>query len=254
MKNRVISGIIIGVIALTSIYIGGFYFAAIVTLIALLGSYEFCKTRNRKIDWFEFAIMVIFILLLNLFYEKAIGLVLLLFICLMILAIYNPGITFEDASVSFAESILLGFAIHEMFSIEVLNKWLFGYIVIIALVTDVFAFFSGKLFGKHKLNKRVSPKKTIEGFIGGWLCGGLISFIYALACDFFGLDISFVVLCSIIAPIFSQIGDLAFSLIKRHYGVKDFSNLIPGHGGILDRFDSLTFTLIIFGAISVFLR
>lgn len=254
MKQRVISGVIIGLIALTSIYFGGLYYKAVVYFIAIWGSYEFCKARKKPINWIEYALMILFILLLNVFFHKALGLIIMLLIFLIILAIFDDKVDFEDAAVTFIESIILGFAVRQMIEIQAFNKWLFGYIVICAFVTDVFAYFSGRFFGKHKLNPRVSPKKTVEGLIGGCLCGGIIAFIYALCCDFFGLDVSFIVVCSLTLPLVAEVGDLAFSLIKRHYGIKDFSNLIPGHGGILDRLDSLTFTLILFGAISVFLR
>lgn len=254
MKTRVISGIIIGIIALTSVYFGGLYYKGIIAFIAFWGSYEFLKARKKAINWFEYAIMVLFIILINIFYHKFIGLLLSLLISLITLAIFDSRVDFEDAAVSFIESVLLGVALNQALYIQEYNKWLFGYIIICALVTDVFAYFSGLLFGKHKLNERVSPKKTIEGSIGGFLFGAIISFVYALCLDFFGFDISFVIVCSLLLPLVSQIGDLAFSLIKRHYGIKDFSNLIPGHGGILDRFDSVIFTLIVFGAISVFLR
>ena len=254
MKQRVISGVIVGLIALTSIYFGGLYYKAVVSFIAIWGSYELCKARKKPINWLEYALMLSFIILLNIFYHKALGLIIMLLILLIVLAIFDEKVDFEDAAVTFIESLILGFATYQMLDIQAFNKWLFGYIVICALVTDVFAYFSGRYFGKHKLNPRVSPKKTIEGLIGGCLCGGIISFIYALCLDFFGLDVSFIVICSLTLPLVSEIGDLAFSLIKRHYGVKDFSNLIPGHGGILDRLDSLTFTLLLFAAISVFLR
>ncbi|MBR2578450.1 MAG: phosphatidate cytidylyltransferase [Erysipelotrichaceae bacterium] len=253
MKKRVISGAIIGIYAVICLYYGGFFYWPIVAFVGLCGTYEFCSTRNKPVNWIEYCIMVAYMVLLHLFPEKAMGLTLMLIIFLITLAIFDESVNFDDAAASFMETVILSFATYQMVHVQLENKWLMGYIVIIAFVTDVFALFTGMKFGRHKLNERVSPKKTVEGFIGGWLCGGLIAFIYACFCSWFGLGFNFILLCSIVLPVVSQIGDLAFSLIKRHYNIKDFSNIIPGHGGVMDRFDSLSFTLFVYGALSVFL-
>ena len=253
MKTRIISGVIIGLLAVAFIYIGGALFNTLMVFFVAWGSYELCSTRNRPINWYEYAIMVLFILCLIIRPNKSLTLIAFLLIFLCTLAVFDPRITFEEICTTFLQSLLLGFDIRYALLIENLNKWMFGYIVICALVTYVFALVFGMLFGKHKLNERVSPKKTIEGAIGGWLCGGIISFIYASVLNYFGLDMGFIIICSVILPIVSQIGDLTFSLIKRNFHVKDFSNLIPGHGGLLDRFDSVLFTILTLGALMVFL-
>ena len=95
-------------------------------------------------------------------------------------------------------------------------------------------------FGKHKLNERISPKKTIEGAIGGFIIGTAISF--GFSCIFLKqLPIAFRLIAAVTMCIIGQTGDLAFSAIKRFYGVKDFGNIFPGHGGVLDRIDSISF-------------
>ena len=108
-----------------------------------------------------------------------------------------------------------------------------------AWITDTFAYFSGYFFGKHKLIPSVSPKKTIEGAIGGTVFCTLSFVIYGIAR---GCDTKAVILLAVIglvAAVVSQLGDLSASLIKRHYGIKDYGKLFPGHGGVLDRFDSI---------------
>lgn len=114
----------------------------------------------------------------------------------------------------------------------------------ISFGSDTFAFFAGLLFGKHKLTP-VSPKKTVEGAIGG-LVGGVIGTALMMAVGSYVLadafwDFKLLVLFGLVGSAISQIGDLSFSVIKREFGVKDYGNLLPGHGGVLDRFDSVTF-------------
>ena len=117
--------------------------------------------------------------------------------------------------------------------------------LVIAFIADAAALFAGMLFGKHKLAPEISPKKTVEGTVGG-LLGGLIGcVIYAFVAEFiWGINTSVLAFAvfGAVGSVISVIGDLSFSLIKRQYGIKDYGNLLPGHGGILDRFDSVIFT------------
>ena len=107
---------------------------------------------------------------------------------------------------------------------------------LVAFLTDTFAYFTGYLFGKHKLIPKVSPKKTVEGSIGGIIGStvGCIIFGYL-----FNLDMTAMVIIGSIGSIVAQFGDLFASSIKRYVGIKDYGKLIPGHGGVLDRFDSV---------------
>ena len=114
----------------------------------------------------------------------------------------------------------------------------------ISFGSDTFALFAGMLCGKHKLTP-VSPKKTVEGGVGGLIGGvfgmAVFKLIAEAALGTALLDWTAVALFGILGSVVGQIGDLSFSLIKREFGVKDYGNLLPGHGGILDRFDSVTF-------------
>lgn len=111
-------------------------------------------------------------------------------------------------------------------------------VFVISFSTDIFAYFSGKLFGKHKLIPKISPKKTIEGSIGAIICTLIIGIGYSYLID---ISIYQMIPISLFGSIVAQLGDLFASAIKRYCGIKDFGNLIPGHGGILDRFDSVIF-------------
>lgn len=112
--------------------------------------------------------------------------------------------------------------------------------------SDTFAYFSGRKFGRHKMNPRISPKKSWEGFAGGFAGGFMLSLILSTMYWNSVNPVLNVCLC-VLCPIMAEIGDLCFSAIKRHYKVKDFSDLLPGHGGVLDRVDSLISNIILFG-------
>ena len=124
------------------------------------------------------------------------------------------------------------------------------YLILACYVTDTMAYFTGYKFGKHKMIPRISPKKTWEGAIGGYIFGFLVSLIFGLF--FTNLKWGIIVVSSLILPIISQIGDLSFSAIKRNYNVKDFGSIFPGHGGVLDRIDSLLFCIICFYGLIIF--
>lgn len=127
--------------------------------------------------------------------------------------------------------------------------------IVCVIITDTFALFTGMLFGKHKLAPSVSPKKTFEGAIGGTVFGVLVFVAAGIISEkVVGVDINLPLfaVAGLITSVIGQFGDLFMSVIKRHCDLKDFGNLMPGHGGILDRFDSLifaapTFLLFVYG-------
>ncbi len=113
-----------------------------------------------------------------------------------------------------------------------------------AFGSDTVALFAGMLFGKHKLAPHVSPKKTIEGSLGGFVGSLFLVAVYAVFVHFaFQMHVSVpaVIALGLLGSFMGQLGDLSFSVIKREFGVKDYSKLLPGHGGVLDRFDSVAF-------------
>lgn len=123
------------------------------------------------------------------------------------------------------------------------GKLLVWFIIIAAWGTDIFAYIVGKTMGKHKFSK-ISPNKSIEGCIGGIIGATVLALIYTLVINtYLGMNINYLYIggISILLSIIGQIGDFSASSIKRYVGIKDFSNLLPGHGGMLDRIDSLIF-------------
>lgn len=134
-----------------------------------------------------------------------------------------------------------------------LSSALFYWIAFMVVMNDTFAYFVGSLYGKHKMNPRVSPKKSWEGLFGGLIgaciCGLIIAFSMAATgypiLPFLDMEHWYWIVCiCIVTPLFGVLGDLAFSLIKRQYAIKDFGTLLKSHGGILDRADSVTFSFI----------
>ena len=125
-------------------------------------------------------------------------------------------------------------------------------IFIIAFATDTCAYFAGYAFGKHKLIPKVSPKKTIEGSIGGILGSTLICLAFGY---YFNIDLKVIVILGFLGSIVAQVGDLFASSVKRYVGIKDYGKLIPGHGGILDRFDSVILVApFVYSIINLFIK
>lgn len=152
-----------------------------------------------------------------------------------------------------------GFDLYSPFFRYCQSAFLLIYVCLGVFANDIGAFFIGILFGKHKVNPRISPKKTWEGFYGGIAFSFIFSFGFAMITAALkvpmlpSMDLThwyWPLVISFIMPIFANLGDFAFSAIKRTFKVKDFSNLLPGHGGILDRLDSILFTS---GFVAVFL-
>jgi phosphatidate cytidylyltransferase len=119
--------------------------------------------------------------------------------------------------------------------------WLW-FLLVVIWVTDTAAYFVGRAFGRHKLSPIISPKKTIEGFLGGLVFGTSAAFVFSLLAL---QDIAKwqILVAGFMISLFGQLGDLVESLLKRRVGIKDSSGIIPGHGGVLDRFDSTLFAL-----------
>lgn len=186
------------------------------------------------------------------------GVVYLIALVLVLLLVMLKGYaytTFEDVAVSvFAGALVpFGFSVfirlRDMFQIEQFGIYLIFYGLICALATDSGAQLAGMAFGKHKMSPNISPKKTVEGAIGGLIFSLILNavamILYNRLADFKMDEFAMTVLLAACLPVsfLGMMGDLSASVLKRNFGVKDFGKIFPGHGGVMDRFDSSMFTL-----------
>lgn len=158
---------------------------------------------------------------------------------------WHKNVTVEQAAMTFMTTVYITLGFTAMVYVRDYDlfhgRWLYFVIFLGAWMTDIFAYFCGRAFGKHKLSPEISPKKTIEGSIGGVLFCILFVMLYGFVISrLTDYEPNYALLagCGAVSSIVSQIGDLAMSAIKRRYGIKDYGKVFPGHGGVLDRFDS----------------
>lgn len=155
-------------------------------------------------------------------------------------------VTLEKMGGSFFFSMLIPYFLASFVRLDDLSlgKYLILIPLVAAFTSDAFALFAGMAFGKHKLAPELSPKKTVEGAVGGFAGAIVCCLLYGAVLRFgFQLRVSYLAFAvyGALGSLVSQVGDLSFSYIKRQYGLKDFGNIFPGHGGVLDRFDSVIF-------------
>ena len=249
MKQRTISAIILSIILFGSLFLNSTVFTIVILVTAIIGFNEFFdikyKDKLKKLRTIKLLGMICLILisLNNIFYSLDIKAVLLfpLIILSVPVVLYNDYELYNitDCLYVIGGIYLLGFAFGNIIYLgnTSISKCIF--IFIISFIADTYAYFGGRLIGRHKLTT-ISPKKTIEGSIVGTVMGvvaGSVYFYNVIG----GVSLIQVILFSLILTLLSEIGDLMFSSIKRFFDKKDYSNLIPGHGGILDRFDSVIY-------------
>ncbi|MEG0770924.1 MAG: phosphatidate cytidylyltransferase [Clostridia bacterium] len=161
--------------------------------------------------------------------------------------IFYGKFSFEHIAVVFLLTVIISFFFTTLIYVRMIPLYGLYYIYFVfigAWGSDTFCYGCGRFFGKHKLVEKISPKKTIEGSVGGLILTSVFFGLGALILNkCFHLEVNYIlfIVTGIFASAVGQIGDLSASIIKRNFAVKDFGSLIPGHGGILDRFDSVIF-------------
>jgi len=231
------------------VFLGGIYLKGFVLALSILALWEFynaLKEKNFKpIRSAGYILLIIYYLLNNNFELIMYVLVAAVFI-LLIFPILNMEYTFIDVSLTLLGFIYCGILFGFVYLVDAKpsGELLIWIIFIGSWLSDTAAFYSGKLFGKHKLSPKISPKKTVEGSIGGLIGAIVFSGIFGIIVQKYVniMPIYNYFILGALCGLFGQLGDLVASSIKRYSGIKDYSNLIPGHGGILDRFDSIIFS------------
>lgn len=266
MKQRIITGSICAVLFIGCLFLmNTIVFALVLSLMSAIAVHEVEKAVNLK----NKPIMILSLLLavaipvlvhFNISVPvSAIGgiYVVLIFIFMLMQfekTKFEVAVTaiFASVAIPYSFSLLLAFRdINERFSsyTKIDGIFLILFACFCAWLTDIFAYFVGSKFGKHKLCPKISPKKSVEGAVGG-VVGAVIlnvALLFVFKKFFFedetGLSYISVIIMSVCLSVISMFGDLAASTIKRNFGIKDFGKLLPGHGGIMDRCDSLLFVL-----------
>lgn len=250
-KIRLLSSIVLMILMLFFVVSGGNFLLAATAFLSLVAVMEYMRmVKIHKTSLAAPVYISVVVLYVLLFLGKSENLVpLFVFLLLAIMALYVfsfPKYRVEQIVAAYFGFVYAGLLISYVYQVRMLpggafSVWL---IFIAAWGSDVFAYCAGMLFGKHKAFPVLSPKKTWEGCIGGVIGAAVVAVVYCLAMNYFFRQsfslVQYAVVCACGAVI-SQIGDLAASAMKRNNEIKDYGKLIPGHGGVLDRYDSVIF-------------
>ena len=260
MKARILTGVIGGPIAIAVLaFFPAWAISIVMAAICALATYEllvvsgYLKHKGLLTAAMTFAVLAPFLMLFKRYvgHFAVLYAVLLYMVVLCFIQITHHGrLRVEGTGFVFFVSVITVLSISAIAYMRVLQhgRYFMFFTFVIAWLCDIGAYFMGTLFGKHKLCPQISPKKTVEGFVGGILVSVACSLACAFVYEYFflipaGLHICYwqvAAMALVLAPV-SVMGDLFCSIIKRQCDVKDFGNIFPGHGGIMDRFDSLIF-------------
>ena len=245
-KTRLLSGIVLVIVLIVTVGYGGnllFAFLGIISLIGLTELYKVVEVQTKALGAPGYLAAVVYYGMLltgNMEYVMMLSILFLI----LVMAVYV--FTFPAYRAEQVMTVFFGFFyVAVMLSFVYQTRMLADGGVVVWLIflsswgCDTCAYCVGMLIGKHKMAPILSPKKSVEGAVGGVVGAALLGVIYAAATQ--GPMLEYAVICAVGALI-SMVGDLAASAIKRNQGIKDYGKLIPGHGGILDRFDSVIFT------------
>lgn len=247
--TRLGSGIVLVAVTIALMIVGGFPLFWVITAISLIGLFELYRAVKMEKSFpgvigYISSIILDILVLDDLYEYLLLWLIITLIVMMACYVIAYPAYHSGQMTMLFFGLIYVTLMMAFVFKVRyleggILTVWL---IFVASWGSDTCAYCVGKLIGKHKLPSKLSPNKTIEGCLGGIIGAALIGFLFALA--FYDNNMYWwqFALIGGVGSVISQIGDLTASAIKRNNDIKDYGKLIPGHGGILDRFDSIIFT------------
>ena len=301
---RTLIALLMLVVFLPCLFLGGYFYLALVIFAIGAATYEVAKASQRKFSYFIWIVtfIVIYALIfwviiktytplnwnnfdINLAFSQlwlspiALGVMIGVY---FFVAIIKEDFLISDACYLIAMCLLLSLTFQAVLYIRYIpfslfkdeidisssyfkyaqSTYLIIYLLIAIFFNDIGAYLTGMFFGKHKMNPRISPKKTWEGFVGGILVSFICSLTFGLLVGYFNspmlpsLDFShwyWILLISIILPFVGNLGDFTFSAIKRNFAIKDYSHVLGPHGGILDRIDSTLFGALALAILIIFI-
>lgn len=250
MKQRIITGAILVVLAIPTVIFSGTYFLNILlSALSVASVYEMLgclKSRSRKmlsVPSYFFGLVLPLVTLKDVKYAVFFALIYMFY--MFTVPVFTNTLTDNRSTGEIFAAVLyiaVGFTSMVATRHTANGFYLFILIFAAAWVTDTAAYFSGRFFGKNKLCPVISPKKTLEGAIGGTVVNVLFFVLFGFLVNRFsdlGANYIALIVMGLVSALVSQMGDLVMSAIKRIYNIKDYGDLLPGHGGILDRFDSI---------------
>lgn len=260
MKTRIISSFLMLLVFIPILLLGGTYYVVFGSILGIMSLYEMHRLDSDTpiiIKIFNYVICLVLILYNILIHDtKYLFLIFsLIFLLFALSIVINKDIkkyNYKNLVFLLATVLIIGLLYNGFIEVRITSLNATIYCFLIAIATDTFAYLGGRILGKSKLSTSISPNKTVEGSIIGSVFGTIIGsvFYYNIIGN---TNLWLIILISLILTILAQIGDLFFSSIKRSYNIKDFSNLIPGHGGILDRLDSVLFVILGFLIYNLFI-
>ena len=258
MTKRVLSAIVLVIIFVPLLIIGGLPFNIFMSVLAAGALYELIhiKETKKKIPF----LIKIFAYIMVLFFTfnstnvidfqytldyRIMSCIIFMFLSPLVFINNTDKYSINDALYLVGSVLFIGLSFNLIVVTRNYDLKYIIYLFLITTMTDTFALFTGKLIGEHKLTT-ISPKKTVEGLLGGTFMGTFVAVAFYQTVINPNMSLVFIIFVTVMLSLVGQIGDLVFSAIKRYYNKKDFSDLIPGHGGILDRFDSMIFVVLAF--------
>lgn len=255
MKQRILTGVLAAIVFLFLVIVGKLPFTILIYAMSSVALFELLRMKKLKLvslpGLIGLLLLWMFLLPSQYSFFEADGISkmeIALFAVLLLLTytvLVKNTFTFDEVGFITLAAIYIGMCFHYFIEIRNLDQYGLTYIFYACVViwsTDSGAYFVGKSLGKRKLWPEISPNKTVEGFAGGIVIALVLATIFQLVAQL-PIPYIYLLLITLFLSVFGQLGDLVESALKRHYDVKDSGNILPGHGGILDRFDSFLFVM-----------